>query len=426
MFKYLSKLFAPAKSAQASYSYTSAVQQSTMKYGIEDLTMGDFNGDGILDFSITRMDWDSVGSNLVNNQIFLGNGKGKFAEGTQKVFPTIPSTNYACKTIARDFNKDGVTDILYVDTGIDKEPFTGGKNTLMLSQKGKLVNATSSMPQTLQNNHGASIGDINNDGYLDILTTSFGTINTPASDTLYLNNKGAGFVANNQLMPTSGSVHYASGLVDINRDGWVDLVVGGSSANNSNSQVFVNNKGSFNTSTPINLPKSGIKNEAVLDVDTIDLNHDKWPDLVMTMIDESNYKTPYLQFLVNDGKGGFTDQTSKYLPQSKIGGADGAFIKYTDVIDLNHDGNMDIVTHGMGVKSSVYMNDGKTFTKVMETNGIWDRLALGDVNKDGKTDFIITNAYGNGVETHINNMVDYHVYVNPIGIQPYDMSIGIF
>lgn len=421
--RFLSKLFKPAKTNQFVKSSTTSIEQATTTFGVEDLTMGDFNGDGILDFAITRMDFTSVGSNAVRNQVYLGAGKNKFVESSSTVFSQIPTTNYASKTIARDFNNDGITDLLYVDTGIDKEPFTGGKNKFLMSVNGKLTDISSTVNQTAQNNHGVSIGDVNKDGKLDVLTNSFQTQNTVGGDTLYLNTGNSFTVANN-IMPKAGAIHYSSGLVDVNRDGMVDLIVGGTSY--TDTTVFLNKNGTFNTSIPMKMPKSGVANEAVLDIDVINLNNDKWPDLVLTMINEANYKTPYLQFLTGDGKGNFIDKTSTYMPQSKVAGVDGAFIKYTDVIDLNHDGKMDLVTHGINLKSSVFMNDGRTFTKIIETPNDWDRLALGDVNKDGKTDFIVTNPYANGVDTYLNTMVDYAIHVNPIGIAPYDPYIGIF
>lgn len=83
-----------------------------------------------------------------------------------------------------DFNGDRRPDIFGIDNGIDKMPFTGGQNKLFLSSAGQLVDATGNLPQAMLNNHGASAGDIDNDGGLDLLVNAL----MFDGNFLYLNN----------------------------------------------------------------------------------------------------------------------------------------------------------------------------------------------------------------------------------------------
>src|SRR5690606_24882219 len=130
-------------------------------------------------------------------QIFAGDGKGGFIDETDALFTSgTPWINYVPRMIVADFNGDNIDDVFAIDNGMDKHPFTGGQNKLFLSSGGKQVDATQNLPQGLKNNHGASAGDIDNDGDLDILVNTLDYGND-----LQINNGDGVFRSANELMP---------------------------------------------------------------------------------------------------------------------------------------------------------------------------------------------------------------------------------
>jgi hypothetical protein len=394
--------------------------------GAAQLKTGDFNGDGITDVLVSRVNWSDVGVSPVALQVFLGDGKGGYTDGTAQVFAAGSAyVHYVPRIFVADFNKDGVTDIFTPDFGVDGLPYPGGQNGLFLSSPAshQLVNATATLPQGLRQNHGTSLGDINGDGYTDILVNALNDVNGHTEDLLI--NDGTGhFVSSPALLPaylkSSANVagHTWSMIADLNGDGAADIVLGTWNVSTMPSQVLLNDgHGSFANAAPIDLPRSGVTGESIVGIETIDLNGDALPDLVLSITNGSGgfYDVPYLQLLVNDGKGHFHDETQARLPQSTtaVPGAASDWYLSTRIVDLNNDGFQDIVVddaNGSG-PSKVLMNDGHgVFTPGYQST-VGAHLAVADIDRDGMLDLIVSSP--NGFDVLYNTMTNGHVYVVP-------------
>jgi hypothetical protein len=396
--------------------------------GTAQLKAGDFNGDGITDVLISRVNWNDVGVTPVALQVFLGDGKGAYTDGTAQVFAAGSAyVHYVPRIFVADFNKDGVTDIFTPDFGVDGPPFPGGQNGLFLSSPTghQLVNASATLPQALRQNHGTSLGDINGDGYTDILVNALNNQSGQAEDLLV--NDGTGhFVSMPSLLPAylkssaNFSGHTWSMLADLNGDGAADMVLGTWDPNPNPSQVLLNDgHGSFAGATPVNLPRSGVDKEIVVGIETIDLNGDALPDLVLSVTNGGSnqdfYQVPYLQFLVNDGGGKFHDETQARFPQAKTlaPGATPDWYLSTQIVDLNNDGFQDIVVdeaNGNG-PSKVLMNDGHGVFTAGYQAVVGAHLTVADVDSDGMLDLIASSQ--NGFDVLYNTMANGHVYVAP-------------
>lgn len=373
---------------------------------VNQMRAGDFNGDGIGDLLVTRTRPD-MGATPVPLQILVGDGKGGFTDQTASLFKGgVPYVNYVPRIFAADFNKDGITDIFNPDFGLDLPPFPGGQNSLFLSNKatGQLELATAKLPQGLKQNHGTALGDINRDGNIDILVNALNE-STGNANQILINNGAGGFTANQSLLPASlrpagfDPGNTWSMLRDLNGDGWDDMVLGTWKPNPNPSVVVLNDgKGSFASSTPIALPRPGGFNEVVIGIETIDLNGDALPDLMLSMTNDGNhdefYKLPYIQLLVNQGNGHFRDETELRLPQPKTLQASTAWYHSTTAVDVNGDGFQDIVADANGTSSRVYLNDGTGKFSLGWTGSPNQHIVAMDVNGDGKPELVEATAAG--------------------------------
>ncbi|WP_322994854.1 FG-GAP-like repeat-containing protein [Castellaniella sp.] len=404
---------------------------------VSQMKSGDFNGDGNLDFVVSQID-QSLGVKPAQLNIYLGDGTGQFTLATDDIFVSgVPVVSFVARMLVADFNNDGVDDIFAIDSGLDTPPFDPGQNKLFLSRGGKLVDAISQIPQKLLDNHGAAFGDVDNNGTIDIL------LNALHLDANHILNNGGGgkFSFDNVKLPTiaTQNSHTSSGLIDVNGDGWLDMLLGRWDTNStSSSLLFLNNgMGDFSNSTPIYLPSSPINLEIVLDFKKIDLNGDNLPDLAISVTNggsfEDFYQIPYVQLLVNKGDGVFVDETSTRFPQNTIPDntiPDDALNWYLsiDVADINLDGHDDMILDRSISNSTVMLNDGngKFFPVGDESIGLsapvypWGKIVtIGDFNNDGAQDLI---EHGWGESGHV-----FNTYLNqitePTGlglIAPYD------
>jgi hypothetical protein len=399
--------------------------------GIDQVKSGDFNGDGFQDFVVGRIHWGDLGRTASPLQVYLGNGKGGFVDLTSTLFSQgTPYVNYVARMLVADVNGDGVSDIFCIESGFDEAPFTGGQNRLFLSDgQGGLVDATTNLPQKIQFNHGASIGDVNGDGKPDFL------VNALMSDgnDLELNTGVGRFVSSPSLLPnlnianpwgngTVNQTHTYSGLIDLNNDGYSDMILGhwDNEASPKTSQLYLNNNGSFSGVAPIDLPSSGVPAEIVLDVKPIDLNGDDLADLAISVTNGSHngsyYQTAYVQLLINDGNGKFHDETATRLPQSTTPSSKGTWYKSITVVDLNHDGHPDMVVDDDNVSPKAFMNNGNGAFALLDTFQFGQKVTVADVDNDGMSDLIMsTKNYGNNFEVWVNTMANQHIYHSNFG-----------
>ena len=377
---------------------------------------GDFNGDGKADVLVVTQ--IGPGSALSPSYVLLGDGAGHFIDGTASVFVKPPMAIIGGgRTAVGDFNRDGISDIFQLDFGIDSAPFPGGMNHLYLSNpvSHKLEDASATLSQANQRNHSLSVGDVNGDGYLDVLVNTL----SGTGNALYLNDGTGHFALRNELIPhpRSGNAfqtYTASGVVDMNGDGALDLVLGcwdgGASA--PTSVVLLNNgKGDFTRSSPVVLPASKVPLEIILDVKSIDLNGDQWPDLMLSIThgggsadshDDAYYNTGYIQLLVNQGGKSYVDETAARMPAGILNNVGKGWFMSLSAVDMDKDGYMDILAMGVGnaPTSMLLTNRGDGTFYISWRSLVGGVTVAADVNQDGWLD-LITQA-GTTTYTDIN------------------------
>ena len=157
------------------------------------------------------------------NVLYRNLGDGKFADVSKASGFAKPSGYYCFSVLTGDFDNDGWTDI-YV--ACDSTPSILYRNNRdgTFSDIGMISGAALSEHGVEQAGMGAAAGDFNNDGRPDIVKTNFAD-DTP---TLY-KNEGEGFFTDVTFLAGLGVntnfVGWGVGFVDIDHDGWKDLVM---------------------------------------------------------------------------------------------------------------------------------------------------------------------------------------------------------
>ncbi len=240
-------------------------------------------------------------------------------------------------------------------------------------------------------------GDVNGDGLEDVFT---GGGNGQAGS-LFIQQKNGQFIPKMQAAFEADKISEDADAVffDANGDGFIDLyVVSGGYHNYTpddallQDRLYLNDgKGNFIKSMNA-LPEMHVSKSCVR---VADINGDGYPDLfVGGRVMPGRYpETPQSYLLINDGKGHFTDQIATLAASlQKIG-----MITDAAWIDLNGDKKHDLVVVGEWMPVTVFINtNGKLENKTKDYfdksySGWWNKLIVGDFNKDGKPDLVIGN-----------------------------------
>jgi hypothetical protein len=358
----------PAEDADAGSSYrNSKVPFSVGREALAKFTdhlgyataigYGDFNADGRTDVVFAPISGTTAGAPII---IALKLPDGGYEDGTSKVVSgPVPAPVHPRKIVVGDFNRDGKPDIYIADHGYDHPPFPGNRDSLLLSDStGHLVyDANSTATQRVGFHHSAAGGDVDGDGDLDIFVTdSFG-------EPYFLINNGSGqFAADTTRLPADlGHMPlYTSELIDIDRDGFLDLLLSGHEHQAFPSQIlWGDGSGFFNRTNATLLPPVAGWGVAI-ELDAEDLDNDGRRDLVITRTKgDPFYEGYYLQILMQKNPRSFTDESLPRLIKNNSTwiGNTAQWIEWIRLVDSNGDGFLDIVCDDLNRRLG-WRNDG--------------------------------------------------------------------
>ena len=318
------------------------------------------------------------------NRLYLNDGKGKF---TWKK-GAFSETNHDSEHVRiADFNRDNIADVIFVAEDDQVHEYYLGKGD------GTFIDASDRLPAKSEGN-GLDVGDVNGDGLPDVIVGNSGS---KAQNFLWINNpKKRGYFIDYTTdgLPAIENQTQAVKLVDLNGDGTLDVVVGNEVPPN---RLFFNDgKGKF-TEHPERLEL--LVPLHTRDVLVFDANRDGHTDILFVNLTSNGGewdKDPTARLLINDGKANFKDETAKRIPAQKLSSYSGT------IVDFNHDGYMDIILSAVNTppfeaaQVQALQNDGKgVFTNVTSkvipgiTVGRGWGIAVGDVNGDSVLDLMI-------------------------------------
>jgi FG-GAP-like repeat len=286
-----------------------------------------------------------------------------------------------------DVNHDGHLDIIVANE-------TSGTLTVLLGDgQGHFAPAPGSPVACGKNPNDLAVGDFNGDGNPDLVVAD---TETPYLTILLGDGKG-GFTPSAHSPFDTHSYPHVHGVAvgDFNGDGKLDVVTD-SWGHNQILMFFGDGKG--NLMLPGQAFNTGKRPYERLR--SADFNKDGKPDVVTTDLDQNA-----ASILLGDGRGGLRDAPGSPTPA-------GASPWAVAIDDMNHDGNLDLVTipyapdvpdpRDIGV--TVLLGDGTgRFSKLpgspLSLAGCEgpDRVATGDINGDGFRDIVVDCAQNNKV-----------------------------
>lgn len=368
----------------------------------------DANGDG-LDDVLLAYSYMETSPQSLPLRLLISTGSG-FRDGSQEIFGAAPRTDGSNTFAVADFNGDGRKDVFIGNSGMDRGNFPGAPETLLLSNGGTLRDASANVPRENSYTHSMTYGDIDRDGDLDVF---LGNLTAPwisgqtAGPMILLNDGSGQFTADPSRLPshlfTSQTGYTGSVLADTDRDGDLDLVLGGFQ-DGVQSRILINDGAGRFSEGPIlpGRPNPNAEADAVTEILAQDLNGDGRVDLIMNVAGDG-YRLAHIQVLMNY-ESGFVDETAlRILSLPTVADASVRYRVPSKIkaVDVNGDGHMDIVAGG-GTLNPVMLNDGTgRFISMPDSWGLqntFQYVAVGNFNGDAAADFLVWHANMDGQE----------------------------
>lgn len=374
-----------------------------------DSAVADFDNDGKTDFIISGAKPGYTGYTGI-----FKNNNGIFTENTNTALSPIMYSAIAVGDLNGDNNQD------FIVTGTK----TGENSPIVFeiyynNGDGSFTkNTTSGIPGVKYGS--VAIADLTNDGLPDIVVN--GNLGSQYITKVFKQNQDGTFSDLNAGL--LGTYFSAIKVFDANADGYPDILVTGLSTNYiPETKLYINSGRETFTEKPTTLPGIYISS-----IDTMDINGDGYPDL---LISGTNYsRIPTLTIYTNDGSGNFTIQENGF---TGIYNGNLKFIDYNNdgLIDIfsigrnannentvllykkNSNGTYTLDTENSASITAVYMSKGQWFD--YDNDGDMDLLTIG-FESDGVAQ---TRLYENKIinEGNLNtlsfNKNDFKLYPNP-------------
>jgi hypothetical protein len=377
---------------ESSASFLPPVTYDSGGYIAQSVKIADLKGDGKLDIIVANW-WNTKNVGVVG--VLLGNGDGTFQPAVN--YETGGAPNYSLEVA--DVNGDGKLDLVVSSCAATAS--TCGSAEAVVSVL--LGNGDGTFQPALSFGSGAPVGahvavaDVNGDGKLDLILTSFqGEANGDGTAAVFLGN-GDGTFQSPVLYDSGVPGANVVAVADVNGDGVLDLLVAdgcyeycsGDGAVTRLSVLLGNGDGTFQPA--VTFPTGGIRSGWV---SVADVNGDGKPDAVLG--NSNVYGTPdgTVSILLGVGNGTFEPPVTY-----ESGGY--AAVQLA-LADLTADGHLDIIVDNCGPVGScgtgllgVLLGRGDgTFDPVITfSTSVYNAtaIAVADLNGDGRLDLVAAN-----------------------------------
>jgi len=416
-------------------AWTAESDQAFSSFGSSVATAGDVNGDGYGDVIVGAYGYDNGQTNEGRAYVYLGSGAGLATSpawtaesdqtiGVSSLYPEFGSSVAS----AGDVNGDGYGDVIVGASGYDNGQFEEGRAYLYLGSGAGLATSAAWTAESDQVSAAfgksvAAAGDVNGDGYGDVIVGAFSYANGQTGEGrafVYLGS-GSGLATSPAWTAESDQVNAAFGFPvatagDVNGDGYGDVIVG--SINYSNDQtfegrafVYLGSGAGLATSAAwtAESDQAGtfFSNPAFCaSVATAgDVNGDGYSDVIVGASQYDNGQTDEGRAFVYLGSGAGLATGAAWTAESEQAGA-GFGMSVATAGDVNGDGFSDVIV-GASQYDNGQTDEGRAFLYLgsdagLSTSAAWtaesDQASAlygrsvstaGDVNGDGYSDVIV-------------------------------------
>ena len=368
-------------------------QNLASELGIDVICGDTYLGNGISFFDYDNDGWDDISINSASNMplVFYKNINGNFVQHNLNIENNISQTRQINWV---DIDNDGDND-LFITSDVSGNRLFENTGNMILSE----ITEESGMITTVLNSFGASWGDYNNDGYLDVFISNR---DTEIPNILYKNNGNKTFTLVNVEagLINTGTMSFCSAFFDYNNDGYQDIYVSNDKVIYSNTLYKNNGDGTF---TDVSIESGTDIYIDAMSVTIDDYNSDGWMDIYVTNSSPGNV------FLKNNGDGTFTD----------IASSSGTFFNSIGwgavFLDADNDKDLDLYVSGEYdgsvpnyLSAAFYVNNNDdTFNLdnsiVPNDNAKSFSNAIGDSDNDGLLEITVNNIIHNNIFLWKNN-----------------------
>ncbi len=377
------------------------VEQSTTRFPQPDpldytnqLTIGDLDGDGDLDIVWANGGGFSSAGALQIARIYINDGSGVFTD--ESVARGAASGNVRGVELG-DIENDGDLDIILAQD-FNRQPILLINNGLGVFTDGSATR----LPALTFSCTRAQFGDIDNDGDLDLYLTNGGAVNRfgAGQNKIYTNNGAGVFTDETATRHPVAVLAEPMDAIFGDIDGDFDLDVRAASTGTNLSRLYRNNGAGVYTTV------AGVPNDRnAYSYDFGDIDGDGDLDLFGANASPTSLNAEFL--LRNDGTGAYTDISANISPNPTVDDNDSKFLDY------DNDGDLDLIVARLGgTAERIYNNNGLgVFTEVTGLiTPISDSsldIKVADLNGDGRLDIVT----GQGESGSFRN----RVYMNTTG-----------
>lgn len=426
----------------ASAAWSAEGDQVNARFGSTLAHAGDVNGDGYSDVIIGADLYDNSETNEGQVRLYLGSIFGLNSTPSWTAESNQPDANFGrYLSCAGDVNGDGFSDVIIGAPGYDNGELDEGRIFLYL---GNVSGLPPSPSWTFESNQAsafcgpvASAGDVNGDGFCDVLTSAFSYSNSePGEGKCYAFLGSSSGLNTAPIWSFEGNQNYAylgqslSSAGDINGDGYADILIGSPSYDNGEmdeGRVYVfHGTATGIAATPASILESN-KIAALFGFSISsagDIDGDGYGDVIIGAKGFTNNESSEGKAFVYKGSSTGLNTTPVW---SNEGNQASAFYGHSvaSAGDINGDGYSDIIIGAhwfdnddaeegqayvyTGSPHGIYPENNQDYESDQTTSHLGYSLAsIGDINSDGFSDISISAPHFDTGLTNVGRVFIFH------------------